>query len=100
MNVEAATDLVHAVTARLKDEPQKVWVLRTETRHGDSLDVFATEATAREAAIEQLDDWRANYGGMADVNPFDEQLERLTSGQFSAGSGGDWVVIESHIVRS
>jgi hypothetical protein len=101
MNVEATTDLVRAVTARLKDEPQTVWLLHTQTKHGEDIEVFATEAAAREEAIRW---WSKDVmdGDEAEDDPYRKALEEFVNGDDSAGVDGTdyWMRVVERIVRT
>lgn len=95
-DIEAQAAVVEAITDRLAG-PLTVWVLETQTRHGEDFEVYATRQLAVDGAVAFWDGERSRWGN--DGGPSDEMIALLRAGADSAGNDDDWTTITENEVK-
>ena len=91
--VEEDVAHVRAVTAALSG-PQTVWVMKWQNKHGDGIDLFATERGARDHLLGILDDeWDTTF--QLDDDKYAETRAKIDEGSLDNlnDSENDWYSI-------
>jgi hypothetical protein len=95
-DIEAQAAVVEAITDRLAG-PLTVWVLETQTRHGEDFEVYATKQGAVDGAVGFWDHQRTRWG--ADDGRVDDAIAGLRRGDTNVGHDDDWTTITENEVK-